>query len=476
MKVCIFTECHKSTGRGHLTRCLSLAEEFSSRNIEPSFYLDNKGNETINQVDNRIIPLLWLTDFSLFKGETDGADIIIIDSYLADEKYYQLASATSTISVYFDDYSRIQYPKGVIINGSPGATEKLYSVRSKKTSLLIGPLFQVVKPVFQKISKRNYKPVIKNVLITIGASSDSLLMNSIITIVKENLPCATLHVISDDIIEVKDVKSYSKISALKMNQLMKSCDLAITGAGQTIFEMMITGTSFIALQTVENQKYNAAGINNVCDKIVIRNIKSDLDKKLSNAILYLIPQQKRKELAEKFQLLIDEHGARRIVTEILKKGISDWFSLRKAKENDLMSIFKLSNEPEVRKNSFWPEEISLTNHTEWFNKTIQDRSILFLIAELKDVFTGQIRYRINRNECTVGISVCSEFRGLSIGEKLLNDSISVLKSEYPEVKTVNAWVKPGNTGSNKLFIKAGYKLILECDSENYNSKKYRLSI
>jgi len=239
---------------------------------------------------------------------------------------------------------------------------------------------------------------------------------------------------------------------------------------------MITGIPFIAMQTVDNQKYNASGLFEINDDIIIRNIENDLEKHLSKAIHFLVSQKNRIELSENFQKLIDGHGAKRIVTEILKHGISDWFTLRKAIDEDLMIIFNLSNESEVRKNSIWPEEISITNHTAWFNKTIKDKSILFLIAEIKGVFAGQIRYRINGSNCTVGISVCSQFRGLSIGEKLLKESIPFLKSEFPKVKVVNAWVKPENTGSNKLFIKAGYTLAKEKDPENYNAKKYIFNI
>jgi UDP-2,4-diacetamido-2,4,6-trideoxy-beta-L-altropyranose hydrolase len=475
VKVCIFTECHKSTGRGHLTRCLALTEEFYSRNIEPSLFLDNSGNESISQVDKRIISFYWLSDIEAFQNKIKDADVIVIDSYLASEEYYQLASIAAKVPVYFDDYSRLQYPNGIIINGSLGVDERLYSSEKEKNSLLTGLIFQIVKPEFQKEKNRHYKEIIENVLITTGGKSNPVLISSIINIVKRNLPFAILHVITEDILQDEKLKTYSGLSATEMNRLMKLCDFAITGAGQTIFELMITKTPFVALQTVDNQKYNTDGLSQIDDKIVIKEV-NHLETKLSESINFLISRKNRIDLIGKFPSIMDGNGAKRIVTEILKQGISDWFTLRKATAKDLMAVYNLSNEPEVRQNSFASEEISLVKHSEWFNKTIKDDKVLFLVSEIKDVFTGQIRYRISSTECTVGISVCFLFRGLSIGEKMLKESIPILKSEFPRIRQIYAWVKPENIGSNKLFEKAGYQLVREKDPNNYNAKKYRLNI
>ena len=65
-----------------------------------------------------------------------------------------------------------------------------------------------------------------------------------------------------------------------MYSLMCLCDIAITGAGQTIYELMITGTPFLAIQLIENQKYNVLGLNTlqlapVLEKFTISNLITD---------------------------------------------------------------------------------------------------------------------------------------------------------------------------------------------------------
>lgn len=479
MKVCIFTECHKNTGRGHLTRCLALAEEFQKRNIIPLLFVDDSGNEEISKVDKRIISLYWITDFSLFQEKLVDSDIIIVDSYLAPIKYIQLVSEVAKVPVFFDDYSRLLYPKGILINGSPGSDEELYFQRNNGIKLLTGLSYQIVRPEFNKqlISKIN--PNIQNVFITLGGVINNELLVKIIKTVSEKLSNVNIHAVLGEktsITVTPNIHIYEKLSAFEMCELMSSCDIAITGAGQTIFELMITGIPFIAIKTAENQKYNVRGLEKFGLAKTISAEDVLFEKELKAAIQQITAQEKRKELVDKYKNTIDGKGASRIVTEIIREGIPEMFRLRKAIEADLMSVFELSNELEVRKNSFVPDKISLQNHKQWFHNIIKEESVLFLIGEISNEFAGQVRYRINKNECTVGISVSPNFRGLSIGEKLLKDSIPILKAQFPEVKLINAWVKPENEGSNKLFLKSGYHLVLEKDPENHDSKKYILEI
>lgn len=49
-------------------------------------------------------------------------------------------------------------------------------------------------------------------------------------------------------------------------------------------------------------------------------------------------------------------------------------SLHKAKLEDMMDVFNLANDPEVRKNSFSQKQINLEDHKIWFSKKICDQN------------------------------------------------------------------------------------------------------
>ena len=52
-----------------------------------------------------------------------NADIAIIDSYLAKKFFYENLSYIVKTPVYIDDYKRLDYPKGFVVNGNINAEE-----------------------------------------------------------------------------------------------------------------------------------------------------------------------------------------------------------------------------------------------------------------------------------------------------------------------------------------------------------------
>lgn len=48
-------------------------------------------------------------------------DIIVIDSYLAGKGLYTEIRQRVKVAAYLDDFNRLEYPEGIIINGTVGA-------------------------------------------------------------------------------------------------------------------------------------------------------------------------------------------------------------------------------------------------------------------------------------------------------------------------------------------------------------------
>ena len=121
MKVVILTEGTRNTGYGHLTRCLSIYQAFEEKVITPIFiaHCDARGVEILSDV--HLFCFNWLDEQKRLFELVDGSDLLIIDSYLAPAVVYVDLSLRVVRSVYMDDFLRIDYPKGVIINGTIGA-------------------------------------------------------------------------------------------------------------------------------------------------------------------------------------------------------------------------------------------------------------------------------------------------------------------------------------------------------------------
>lgn len=80
-------------------------------------------------------------------------NIVIIDSYLAGIKNYEIVCQNKKHALFIDDFNRLNYPCGHILNGSIGIDEKYYS---KKEGLiyLLGTKYIPLRKPFWNIEKK----------------------------------------------------------------------------------------------------------------------------------------------------------------------------------------------------------------------------------------------------------------------------------------------------------------------------------
>ena len=152
MKVSIITEGFQNTGYGHLTRCLSLYQAFEERNITPAFYING------DEAAKRFIPgtnykiLDWLAHPTKLLSEIKNSDILIIDSYLAGKEYYDTLSTLCDVSFYIDDNLRLDYPPGVILNGTINAETFPYQKKTNTEYLLGAKYIPILTKLYCMLS------------------------------------------------------------------------------------------------------------------------------------------------------------------------------------------------------------------------------------------------------------------------------------------------------------------------------------
>jgi len=300
MKAAIVTEGFQGTGYGHLTRCLSIYQAFEERNILPLFIAncDDEGKKFIPDVN--LLQLDWLENFEELIKQLQRFDIVIIDSYLTPLEMYERIYKSVKKVVYIDDYIRLDYPPGIIVNGTIGA-EKLHYKKDDKHKYLLGIEYMPLRKEFWdvEIPKRENR-YIKNVLITFGAQDIRNLTAKVLSHLLKEFPQFNYHVVVPNnyssITESKNVFYHNLLSAKEMLNLMLKSDLAITAAGQTINELARLGKPTIAVGVIENQLFN---INNWVDIGFIhrKNWYSDkeLNKKILEDINFVLESNLKKE-------------------------------------------------------------------------------------------------------------------------------------------------------------------------------------
>jgi len=307
MKLSILTEGGKDIGFGHITRCLSLFQAVKEKNIIPLLLVNADESAKYLLKGTNCELFNWLKERDRLLDRIDNADVVIIDSYLADISLYIAISKLVKRAVYIDDNNRLNYPKGIVVNSSIFAEEISYPINGDVTYLL-GTEYAPLRKEFWGASERviNKKP--KNVLVTFGGMEYSNFIQKLVSYFKGRF---------DFIFTVTDDKN--RVGAKKMLSLMLQADLCISGGGQTTYELARCGVPTIGICFADNQLINLEGwAKTGFLEFVGWYEKKSLFKKIEKDLIRVSSYKKRIEINRIGRKFVDGQGAKRVTQEMLK--------------------------------------------------------------------------------------------------------------------------------------------------------------
>lgn len=321
-KILILTEGGGSTGMGHIARCLSIYQAFETKGYFPEIII-NANESVIPALDGtRYLLFDWIKEKSRILHNIAKTDIVIVDSYYCPSSLYQQIANFCTVPVFIDDNMRVQYPRGIVVNGVMGA-EKLNYPKSIEVAYLLGIQFAFLRSAFWNVSPRLIKKEVESIMVTCGGN-DVGLSTRIVKNLLEHFPNLHISVVLKDLFtnDIAYLNKYANvlvdISADKMKTLMAESDIAITAAGQTTYELARLGTPFIALLTADNQKFSItnffkAGL--VQEAILPDNVY--FEKLLINQFRFLLDENSRIIFSKKMQETFSGNGSLKLVDYII---------------------------------------------------------------------------------------------------------------------------------------------------------------
>lgn len=328
MKVAIITEGGQGIGFGHIARCISLYDAFKARGILPEFIINTDKSARNLLRGKKYREFNWLKERKRLLRVINSAEIAIIDSYKASYEFYDKVKKSVKTAVYIDDNKRLDYPSGIIINGSIGAELFHYAKKNGRICLL-GTKYIPLRREFWNIPDKKTGCETKSVFLTFGgADSRNLTLKMLKLLVKEYPQWKKKVIIGmgfkrmKEIEEAKDknteVVYQPEASLIKKNMI--AADIAISAGGQTLYELARIGVATIAIAVADNQANNIAGWKR---KGFIEfaghwNDK-DISKKVSKAIEKLRNQKLRNKMCLAGKKLVDGLGSRRVVDFLLAK-------------------------------------------------------------------------------------------------------------------------------------------------------------
>lgn len=262
----IFTEGGDGIGFGHLTRCSALYEKALENNFNPKFIVYGKNIDKALEKYNYEIKE-W-KDKKYLSTLLTKKDFVIVDSYLASLKIYKVISTLSIRALYIDDNMRLEYPEGIVVNPSLYGDKLDYPIKNN-VKYLLGKDYIILRKEFEELVQRKARDEIKNILITLGGTDIRNLTPKLLKILKNINQNFKINVIIGssfqnikEILEekTKNISLLYNLTASDMKKEMEKADIVISACGQTIYELLAIGVSFIPIIVADNQLNNAMGL------------------------------------------------------------------------------------------------------------------------------------------------------------------------------------------------------------------------
>jgi len=491
MNFLIRADASLEIGSGHIMRCIAFGQILKEKGHTIHFITktDNmlllerlvKENFTVKIIHKKTNIQQDAIITSRYAKEL-SVEWVITDGYKFNTEYQKRIKDKGLKLICIDDISKFHFVSDVVINQNINAEKNIRYSREKHTKLLLGLRYLMLRKEYRE--ETNWKRVIKdkcrNILITMGGSDEYNITQKVIDSLQDYPEKLNINIIlgfTNEIALDEGIRNENKKLTIKLFRNVENmipqirwCDLAICTSGSIVWEMMKLNTPMIVGYVADNQKYSCVQLNK--EKLAFG--AGDFRKIDIVDLTYVISN-----VLESFML-------RMTVFRNMEKKMCQWgldldlwmifneLVIRNATMKDVELVYKLSNDPKVRRASINKEFIKFEDHKKWFERKIADKNSKFYLILKKNEFVGQVRFDITGDRALISISVTQDFRGKGYSGKVLKLSCNKLFFDSNSVNYIEAFIIPSNISSIKIFEKSGFILEDKVKINNQKLLKYIL--
>jgi spore coat polysaccharide biosynthesis predicted glycosyltransferase SpsG len=325
-------------GLGHLRRSVSLAQAFRREGVR-SFFLVSGSSAGLSYLSRLnysgkgiLSSSAWGSrDVEVLQEMADrwGVRSVVVDSCDVPSWYLTELKRRGFFVVVRDDLGRSHLSVDLLLNGNANADQLPYEANGSETSFLLCPKYAVLPPEFWNGFQRRVKDSVCRILVTLGGGDPNRLIPQLLRrldlLAGGFVVTAVVGPFFRNRAELRRVvHSLSRKvrwvqSPASLFRYMTEADLAISGAGQTLYELACVGCPTVAIQMAGSQQRQLQAL---VRKGCVRSAGGVDDKallpKVQAAILSLLGDPvARQRMADAGQRLVDGQGALR-VTQIIR--------------------------------------------------------------------------------------------------------------------------------------------------------------
>lgn len=275
------TDGNSQIATGHLMRCLSIAQACQTLSLPVCFLVSDEDSVSLlkqfdpagtfpvkllssavyNEMEQELPELLSLL--------SEAPSLLFIDSYFVTEPYLQAFAGVCPVA-YLDDLQLFDYPVDLVINYDVIPEDMLSSYQAaytKADQTLLGASYTPLRRQFQ-MDVPAVRPSVKDILITTGGSDPYHFCLNLLSCFQERLssllaePDFHLHILIGSLNKDRELlqELATELPYLMLHEnvsdmaaLMASCDLAVSAAGTTLYELCAAGIPAISYTFADNQ-------------------------------------------------------------------------------------------------------------------------------------------------------------------------------------------------------------------------------
>ena len=339
LRVLFRVDAGPDLGLGHLQRSLSLAIALGKLGMD-SLFLTNENESSRQRIKGYRFPLDTLALARSWTSEDikttvdvaarNECDAVVVDCRFAHADYLAKLRSAGPYLIARDDLAIYPFPCQMVVNGNADACRLPYHSSSNDTVFLLGLDYMVLRPEFGDEYLRTVGGGVANILVILGGSDQYDLMPEILGVL-DSLPgnfsvtavvgpyfhnaAAVMSVARNSKRQIKLVHNPDSVRGL-----MLEADLAVSAAGQALYELACVGCPTVAIQTAPDQGGQMAALAEAGSLIAAGDAQTDnVTAAINEAVTYLKQSPDvRHQMANAGQTLVDGKGALRVAGAIVE--------------------------------------------------------------------------------------------------------------------------------------------------------------
>lgn len=465
-----------TSGTGHAMRCLALAQAWQHAGGDVIFAMAQSTAAIRTRLQSEQIKIVAIdadpggaadVQQAITMVRFHNAEWLVVDGYHFNADYVSELQKVRPVLLLDDNGETEFYSAELVLNQNVHADAEMYAKRASHTRLLLGSRYTLLRNEFTAYRHwvRKVPEYGTRLLLTMGGSDPMDLTPSLLSALS-NLSIDNLQIrvivggsagnrsTVSEIAEKFPDRVELMSNVVNMAELMAWADLAIAGAGTTCWEMCLLGLPAILVIVADNQRFIAEHLATIGVAVMAGQAES-----LDSAFLAQITAELLEDGAQRLKMsqlarqLVDGLGRERVRAALLDRELS----LRTVHENDCRLLFEWADDPRARAASFHSAAISWEDHARWFSERLQDPdSVIYIGENVAGEPVGLVRFKIHGECAVLSVNVAPEFRGEGWGRELIAFSTYALV-RASSVRRIDAFVKPGNHASVRLFEASGFR-------------------